>query len=89
MRFASAQGAFQGIWGGIESADALVLQRERPFLGNRTAKARFAAFAGAGGKARFIQLPPYEDNGHSIFPGHPASCKAEFEAFLHQIGFEG
>lgn len=47
----------------------------------------FNGFVAAGGKARFIQLPPYQDNGHGIFTGNPGSWKPGFERFLHEIGF--
>lgn len=47
----------------------------------------FSDFVDAGGKARFVQLPPYRDNGHGIFSGNPSSWKPAFEAFVHDVGF--
>ena len=49
----------------------------------------FNGFVDAGGKARFVQLPPYKDNGHGIFTGNPGSWKPAFEEFLRHIGFQG
>ncbi len=46
----------------------------------------FSAFVEAGGKGRFVRLPPYKDNGHGIFTGDPGSWKPAFEAFLREIG---
>jgi len=47
----------------------------------------FAAFVDAGGKGRFVRLPPYRQNGHGIFSGEPSAWKPAFEAFLREIGF--
>lgn len=57
------------------------------FWGPELPKEWFASFVGAGGKARFVQLPPYKDNGHGIFTGNPAAWKAAFEDFIHELGF--
>ncbi len=47
----------------------------------------FNGFVEAGGKARFVELPPYMDNGHGIFSGAPSSWKSAFEDYVHDIGF--
>ena len=57
------------------------------FWGPDLPKTWFAAFQEAGGKGRFVSLPPYKDNGHSIFSGNPDAWKAAFEAFIHEHGF--
>lgn len=57
------------------------------FWGPELPKQWFSAFVEAGGKARFIQLPPYKENGHGIFSGNPGSWKLAFEDFLREIGF--
>jgi dienelactone hydrolase len=57
------------------------------FFGARLPKEWFDAFVEAGGKGRFVQLPPFQDNGHRSFEGNPAAWKPAFEAFLHEIGF--
>jgi dienelactone hydrolase len=49
----------------------------------------FHSFVSAGGAARFVQLPPYGDNGHKIFTGNPPAWKPAFEQFLHELGFTG
>jgi dienelactone hydrolase len=46
----------------------------------------FNGFVEAGGKARFVQLPQYKDNGHGIFSGNPSSWKSAFEDYVHDIG---
>lgn len=57
------------------------------YWGSRLPKEWFNAFVAAGGKARFVQLPPFKENGHGIFSGNPAAWKHAFETFLHEIGF--
>jgi dienelactone hydrolase len=57
------------------------------YWGAELPKKWFNGFVDAGAKGRFIQLPPYRDNGHGIFAGNPGSWKPAFEAFLHDIGF--
>ena len=47
----------------------------------------FQSFVGAGGHGRFVQLPPYGDNGHLIFTGNPQVWKFAFENFLRDLGF--
>lgn len=57
------------------------------YWGRELPKAWFDGFVAAGGKARFVQLPAYKDNGHPIFTGNPAAWKPAFEDFLHGLGF--
>jgi dienelactone hydrolase len=55
--------------------------------GEKLPKDWFTAFQKAGGKGRFVNLPAYKDNGHSIFTGNPESWKNHVEKFLKEIGF--
>jgi len=57
------------------------------YWGAELPKKWFKGFVDAGGKARFVQLPPYKDNGHGSFTGNPDAWKPAFEEFLHDIGF--
>lgn len=57
------------------------------YWGAELPKEWFNGFVGAGGKAQFVQLPAYKDNGHGIFTGNPEAWKPAFEAFLRDIGF--
>lgn len=57
------------------------------YWGPQLPKEWFNAFVSAGGKAQFVQLPPYKENGHSIFTGNPAAWRPTFESFLRQLGF--
>jgi dienelactone hydrolase len=36
---------------------------------------------------RFVSLPPYKEDGHSIFTGNPETWKSEVEIFLKEISF--
>jgi dienelactone hydrolase len=45
-------------------------------------RAWFKAFVDRGGNGKFVQLPPYKENGHPSFTGNPAAWKRPFEAFL-------
>ena len=36
---------------------------------------------------KFVALPPFKENGHSIFVGNRKAWQLEFEQFLEQIGF--
>jgi dienelactone hydrolase len=57
------------------------------YWGEKLPKDWFAAFQKAGGKGRFVNLPAYKDDGHSIFNGNPESWKSDFEKFIKEIGF--
>lgn len=47
----------------------------------------FSGFVEAGGKAQFVQLPAYKNDGHPIFTGDPGAWKPAFEGFLRHVGF--
>jgi dienelactone hydrolase len=57
------------------------------FWGPELPRKWFNGYVAAGGKARFVQLPPHRDDGHEFFTGNPGSWKPAFEAFLRDIGF--
>ena len=57
------------------------------YWGEKLPKDWFAAFQKAGGKGRFVNLPAYKDDGHSIFNGNPESWTSDFEKFTREIGF--
>jgi dienelactone hydrolase len=57
------------------------------FWGEQLPKDWFAAFQKAGGKGRFISLPAYKEDGHSIFRGDLNAWKNDFEKFIKEIGF--
>ena len=44
-----------------------------------------ADFVAAGGKGRFVQLPPYKQDGHPSFTGQPAAWRPSFEAFQGEV----
>jgi dienelactone hydrolase len=58
------------------------------YFGNRLPRQWFEGFVGAGGKGRFVELPPYKDNGHFSFEGNPDAWKPAVEKFLHELGFD-
>lgn len=80
--------ALYGDYGAASKVPTLWLYSENDrYWGAELPKKWFDGFVGAGGKARFVRLPAYKDNGHGIFSGNPGSWKRPFEAFLHDIGF--
>jgi len=52
------------------------------FWGPTLPHAWFKGFVDRGGNGKFVQLPPYKENGHPIFTGNPAAWKGSFEGFL-------
>lgn len=79
-----------GTWGASIRIPTLWLYSENDhFWGPLLPHEWFDAFVAAGGKARFVQLPPYKQNGHGIFIGDPDSWKSAFENFLREIGLAG
>jgi dienelactone hydrolase len=52
------------------------------FWGPTLPRAWFKGFVDKGGNGKFVQLPPYKENGHPIFTGNPAAWKGPFEEFL-------
>ena len=57
------------------------------FWGEQLPKDWFAAFEKAGGKGKFISLPAYKEDGHSIFRGDLNAWKNDFEKFIKEVGF--
>jgi len=57
------------------------------YWGEQLPKDWFAAFEKAGGKGKFISLPAYKEDGHSIFRGDLNAWKNDFEKFIKEIGF--
>lgn len=57
------------------------------YWGAELPKEWFQAFSKAGGKGKFVELPPYKDDGHGIFSGNRDAWKSEFETFLRDTGF--
>jgi dienelactone hydrolase len=84
-------GVIEGLyrqWGRQEKIPTLWLYSENDkFWGPRLPHAWFDAFTSNGGKGSFVQLPPYAQNGHSIFTGNPEAWKPAFETFIHGVGF--
>jgi dienelactone hydrolase len=58
------------------------------YFGSRLPHAWFDGFVAAGGSGRFVELPPYKDNGHFSFEGNPQAWKPAVERFLHELGFD-
>lgn len=48
----------------------------------------FDLFVQAGGKAEFVQLPAYKEDGHMSFTGNRNAWKSAFESFLQKLGFQ-
>ncbi len=59
------------------------------FWGPRLPHQWFRSFVAAGGKAQFVQLPSFADDGHKSFAGNSTAWIPAFEAFLQEIGFLG
>ncbi len=60
--------------------------RNDRFWGPRLPREWFAAFATAGGRARFVELPADKNNGHFIFNRNAAAWHPAFEEFLAALG---
>jgi dienelactone hydrolase len=75
-------------YGAVSKVPTLWLYSENDrYWGSELPKEWFTSFVKAGGKAQFVQLPRYKDNGHGIFSGNPNAWKSAFEGFLHEVGF--
>jgi dienelactone hydrolase len=75
-------------YGAISKVPTLWLYSENDrFWGSTLPKEWFNAFVQAGGKAEFVQLPPYKEDGHTIFTGNRKAWKSAFEDFLGKLGF--
>ena len=57
------------------------------FWGKKLPLEWLAAYAGAGGKGEFVQLPPYKEDGHASFVGNRAAWQPAFEQFLRKLDF--
>jgi len=57
------------------------------YFGSKLPREWFDNFTRAGGKGKFVQLPPYKNDGHGSFTGNPEAWKPAFENFLREIGF--
>lgn len=76
-------------YGAMTKVPTLWLYSENDrFWGSELPKEWFNSFVQAGGKAEFVQLPPYKEDGHGIFSGNRHAWKSAFENFLHKVGFQ-
>ncbi len=55
------------------------------YFGPRYPHDWFDGFIKAGGRGRFVLLPPYKADGHPSFTGQPAAWRPEFEAFVKEV----
>lgn len=55
------------------------------YWGPKLPREWFDSFIAAGGKGRFVQLPPYKQDGHPSFTGQPAAWKPAVEAFQGEV----
>jgi dienelactone hydrolase len=76
-------GALFAAYGGTARIPTLWFYSENDqFWGPTIPRAWFKRFVDRGGNGKFVQLPPYRENGHPSFTGNPAAWKGPFEAFL-------
>ena len=57
------------------------------YFGARLPRVWFDAFVAAGGRGRFVALPPHGEDGHGSFTRNPEAWRPAFEAFLAETGF--
>jgi dienelactone hydrolase len=57
------------------------------YFGKEHPQEWFKAFAAAGGKGEFVQLPAHGEDGHGSFTRNPGAWKPAFEDFLRRNGF--
>lgn len=57
------------------------------YWGLRLPKQWFRTYVAAGGRAQFVDLPAYGDDGHQSFARNPGAWKPAFERFLRSLGF--
>lgn len=55
--------------------------------GDKLPKEWFEKYSNAGGKGKFVELPPYKDNGHMVFTGNPDAWLPAVDEFIKQSGF--
>jgi len=76
-------------YGAITKVPTLWLYSENDrYWGSALPKEWFNSFVQAGGRAEFVQLPPYKEDGHGIFSGNRNAWKSAFEDFLNKLGFQ-
>jgi hypothetical protein len=56
------------------------------FWGPRLPSEWYGAYARAGGRGRFVELPADKNNGHFIFTRNPPAWHPAFEEFAAAIG---
>jgi pimeloyl-ACP methyl ester carboxylesterase len=54
------------------------------YFGQDKPRAWFNAYVHSGGLGKFVQLPPFKDNGHGSFTLNPDAWKPSFEEFLRR-----
>ncbi len=57
------------------------------YWGPQLPKQWFRTYVAAGGRAQFIELPAYGEDGHQSFVHNPAAWKPAFERFIRSLGF--
>jgi len=55
------------------------------YFGSKYPRDWFDGFVKAGGQGRFVQLPPYKQDGHPSFTGQPAAWRPTFESFQRAV----
>jgi len=55
------------------------------YWGPKLPREWFEGFTKAGGRGRFLQLPPYKQDGHPSFTGQPGAWRPQFEAFQTEV----
>ncbi len=61
--------------------------RNDHYWGPQLPKQWFRTYVAAGGRAQFVDLPAYGDDGHQSFAHNPEAWKPAFERFLRSLGF--
>jgi dienelactone hydrolase len=79
--------AFASYGGSNRTATLWLYSRNDRFWGPQYPKAWFAAFAAAGGRGAFVELPADKNNGHYIFNRNPPAWQPAVERFLADNGF--
>jgi dienelactone hydrolase len=57
------------------------------YWGPRLPRQWFAGFVKGGGKAQFVELPPFGEDGHASFIRNQPAWKPSFETFVRELGF--
>jgi dienelactone hydrolase len=61
--------------------------RNDHYWGPQLPKQWFRTYVAAGGRAQFVDLPAYGEDGHQSFAHNPEAWKPAFERFLRSLGF--